>query len=453
MTSFLMVAVLLAALALAFIITPLVSKRYARNESNQRGQLNLAVLRDQLRELEQDLKQGIIDQAAYASARHELEIRVAQDVGTDNRGSNASAASLKLALPLSLAVLVLTGGLYQILGNKDGLDPAKLTASAQGGKVGPEQINAMLAQLVDHLKQEPNDTKGWAILARGYAGLGRFAEANQAYAKLLALQPASAEVLTDAADAMAMSQGQSLQGEPEKLLQRALALEPKNVKALILLGTAKYDRKDFAGAVVLWQQMRALLPPDSSLLQAADANIRQAQILAAGGNPDDLAKVANSGAGVAANSAANGTNGAAPAPNPAGTGATAVAGTPAGKVDGKAAGGVATISGSVDIDPAARSQLAPTDTVFIFARAPEGGPRFPLAVLRKQVKDLPLQFTLDDTLAMMPDAKLSGFKQVQVGARISKTGNAIAASGDWEGSAGLVALGAKVTIVINKQRP
>lgn len=438
MTSFLMVAVLLVALALAFIITPLMSSRYATNESNQRGQLNLAVLRDQLRELEQDLKQGIIDQAAYGSARHELEIRVAQDVGMDSRSGNRSAANLKLALLLSLAALVLTGGLYQYLGNKDGLDPAKLAAPAQGGKIGPDQVNAMLAQLVEHLKQEPTDAKGWAILARGYAGLGRFAEANQAFSKLLALQPASAEALTDAADAMAMSQGQSLQGEPEKLLQRALALEPKNVKALILLGTAKYDRKDFAGAVVLWQQMRALLPADSSLLQAADANIRQAQILAAGGNPDAVAKAAASAAETAGST---GASGAVPVPQPAAKAAGSNAGD-----------GVATISGSVDIDPAARSQLAPTDTVFIFARAPEGGPRFPLAVLRKQVKDLPLQFTLDDTLAMMPDAKLSGFRQVQVGARISKTGNAIAASGDWEGSAGLVSLGTKVRIVINQQR-
>lgn len=450
MTSFLMVAVLLSALALAFIITPLVSLRYARNESNQRGQLNLAVLRDQLRELELDLKQGIIDQAAYASARHELEIRVAQDVGTDNRGGSASAASLKLALLLSLAVLVLTGGLYQYLGNKDGLDPAKQAAPAQAGNVSPGQINAMLAQLVEHLKQEPNDAKGWAILARGYAGLGRFAEANQAYAKLLALQPASAEALTDAADAMAMSQGQSLQGEPEKLLQRALALEPKNVKALILLGTAKYDRKDFAGAVVLWQQMRELLPPDSPLLEAADANIRQAQILAAGGNP-------NAASGVAAGNTTGSAVASATASAASSAAATSVTANP-GKAGNQSASNqtaasAAIISGSVDIDPAARSQLAPTDTVFIFARAPEGGPRFPLAVLRKQVKDLPLQFTLDDTLAMMPDAKLSGFKQVQVGARISKTGNAIAASGDWEGSAGLVALGAEVTIVINKQRP
>ncbi len=416
MTSFLMLAVLLAALALAFVITPLMSMRHANNESNQRGQLNLAVLRDQLRELEQDLQQGIIDQAAYASARHELEIRVAQDVGVDNRHADSSAANLKLALLLSLTVLVLTGGLYQYLGNKDALDPAKLVAAAppQADKISPEQVDAMLAQLVDHLKKQPNDAKGWAILARGYAGLGRFEQANQAYTKLLALQPDSAEALSDAADAMAMSQGQSLQGEPEKLLMRALAVDPKNVKTLILLGTAKYERKDYAGALVLWQQMRSLLPADSPMLAAADANIRQTEVLAAGAGKDSKDSKPGS--------------------------------------SGNAASG-AIISGSVDIDPAVRSQLAPGDTVFIYARAPEGGPRFPLAVLRKQVKDLPLQFTLDDTLAMMPDAKLSGFKQVQVGARISKTGNAIAASGDWEGSAGLVALGSKVTIVINKQRP
>ena len=438
MTSFLMVAVLLSALALAFIITPLVSVRFARNESNQRGQLNLAVLRDQLRELDQDLKQGIIDQAAYGSARHELECRVAQDVEPDTRPNSRNAASMGLALFLSGAVLLLVAGLYLYLGNKEAFDPAKLVA-ASDSKPGPDQINAMLAQLVAHLKQQPDDAKGWAILGRSYAGLGRFNEANQAYAKLLALQPNSAEALTDAADAMAMSQGQSLQGEPEKLLQRALAVEPKNIKALILTGTAKYDRKDYAGAVLAWQQMRALLPADSQLIQAADDNIRQAQILAAGGNP------ASAGAGAA--------NGNASAANNAAGNVAGGQGSAAGSASSTAAANAgATVSGSVDLDPAARSQIAPTDTVFVFARAPEGGPRFPLAVLRKQVKDLPLQFTLDDTMAMMPDAKLSGFKQVLVSARVSKSGNPVGAPGDWEGSAGSVALGSKVVIVINKKR-
>lgn len=438
MTSFLMLAVLLSALALAFVITPLVSIRFGQNQGGQSDQLNLAVLRDQLRELELDLKQGIIDQAAYSSARHELELRVAQDVGSEQTHHSKTASKGGLALLLSVGVLVLAACLYSYLGNKDAFDPAKLkppaeSAASADGQFKQEQINAMLAQVIAHLKEQPDDAKGWAILARSLAGLGRFDEANKAYAKLLALQPQSAEALTDAADALAMSQGQSLQGEPEKLLQRALAIDPKNVKALILLGTVKYERKDYAGAVQAWQQMRALLPPDSQFIKAADDNIRQAQVLAAGGGS----------ANAAANTAANATAQAS-----AGSSAVAQAANPA----SNPASGAATITGTVDLYPALKGQVGPDDTVFVFARAPEGGPRFPLAVFRKQVKDLPLQFTLDDSLAMMPQGKISGFKQVQVGARISKSGNAIPAAGDLEGSAGTVELGSAVKIVINKKR-
>jgi cytochrome c-type biogenesis protein CcmH len=440
MTSFLMLAVLLSALALAFIITPLVSTRFAQNHGGQSGQLNLAVLRDQLRELDLDLKQGIIDQAAYSSARHELELRVAQDVGSEQTHHSKTASKGALALLLSVGVLVLAACLYSYLGNKDAFDPAKLKPPAESadtadGKFKQEQINAMLAQVIAHLKEQPDDAKGWAILARSLAGLGRFDEANKAYAKLLALQPRSAEALTDAADALAMSQGQSLQGEPEKLLQRALVIDPKNVKALILLGTVKYERKDYAGAVQAWQQMRALLPPDSQFIQAADDNIRQAQVLAAGGNPATAAASAAAQASAGISAAGQVSN---PASSPAAGAASSAS--------------AATITGTVELDPALKGQVGPDDTVFVFARAPEGGPRFPLAVFRKQVKDLPLQFTLDDGLAMMPQGKISGFKQVQVGARISKSGNAIPAAGDLEGSAGMVALGSAVKIVINKKR-
>ncbi len=110
------------------------------------------------------------------------------------------------------------------------------------------------------------------------------------------------------------------------------------------------------------------------------------------------------------------------------------------------------MSGTVDLDPALRAQVADTDTVFIFARAVDG-PRFPLAVLRKQVKDLPVTFSLDDSMSMMPNAKLSGFPNVQVGARISKSGSATPGPGDLEGVSAPLHLGATdVKVKINSIR-
>jgi cytochrome c-type biogenesis protein CcmH len=182
-----------------------------------------------------------------------------------------------------------------------------------------------------------------------------------------------------------MTQNQKLRGEPERLLARALAADPKNVKALILSGDAAFERSDLAAATVHWQAALASAAPGSEFAQMAR---------------DNLTHIGAPMEGVAA------------APQPA-------------------AAPSAAVSGRVELDPALRAQVADTDTVFIVAKAADG-PRFPLAVLRKQVRDLPLQFTLDDTMGMMPGVKLSQFPQLVVSARISKTGNAIAAPGDLE---------------------
>ena len=86
--------------------------------------------------------------------------------------------------------------------------------------------------------------------------------------------------------------------------------------------------------------------------------------------------------------------------------------------------------------------VSPEDTVFIFARPAEGA-RVPLAVLRKQVRDLPSDFSLDDSLAMSPAARLSQASSVIVGARISKSGNPMSQPGDIEVLSAPVAPGAQ----------
>jgi cytochrome c-type biogenesis protein CcmH len=117
----------------------------------------------------------------------------------------------------------------------------------------------------------------------------------------------------------------------------------------------------------------------------------------------------------------------------------------------KAATAPAGISGTVRLAPGFAAKATPEDTVFIFARAAEG-PRVPLAVMRKQVRDLPATFTLDDSMAMTPAAKLSDHAQVVVGARVSSTGNPAAQPGDLEGYSAPLAPGASgVQITINSE--
>jgi cytochrome c-type biogenesis protein CcmH len=168
---------------------------------------------------------------------------------------------------------------------------------------------------------------------------------------------------------------------------------------LALAGTAAFDRKDYAAAVALWEQLAQVAPPDSPLGQQVQASIAQARQLA--GMPPAAATVAKA--------------------------ATAAS---------------AQVSGTVRLAPALKAKVAPDDTLFVFARAVEG-PRVPLAILRVHAKDLPFEFTLDDGMAMSPAAKLSGVSQVTVGARISKSGNAMPQSGDLQGVAANVAVGTR----------
>ncbi len=86
----------------------------------------------------------------------------------------------------------------------------------------------------------------------------------------------------------------------------------------------------------------------------------------------------------------------------------------------------------IKLDPKLAVKASPDDMVFIYAKA-LSGPPMPLAAVRKQVRELPITIRLDDSMAMMPEMKLSAFPEVAVGARVSLSGNPIAKSGDLEG--------------------
>lgn len=260
------------------------------------------------------------------------------------------------------------------------------------------EVEAMLGQLAARLKAEPDNAQGWAMLGRSYLMLGRHAEAVAPLEKLVALQPDNAQAIVDLADAKAMAAGRVLAGEPEKLVARALELDPKNLKALALAGTIAFDRGDFPLAVRHWEGAVAAAGSESELVANLRSGIAEAR-----------------------------QRGGMPAPT---------ASAPV------AAAGPAQVSGRVALSAALAGQAAPTDTVFVFARPAEGS-RMPLALLRAQVKDLPLEFTLDDSLAMNPAAKLSGVKQVVIGARISRSGQASPQPGDLQGFSAPVAVGAK----------
>jgi len=384
----------------------------------------LAAARARLRELKAQHDAGTLDDNAYVKARQAIERQIGEDllVGQEAATSRPSRALLAL---LSVFVVALAGvGYWQtgspsllrgpapVAESADSADIADApTASGPGAPSPQQQIEAMVGKLAERMKTTPDDVKGWTMLARSYTVLRRFDEAIPAYARAAELDPNNAGLLADYADAVAATQQTANNPKSMALIERALNADPKHFKALALSGSAAFDRGDYAVAISEWQKIAIQLPPDSELAPRVQAMIADARGKLAG---NDAAPAASSSTQVAA-------------ARPAASAAKPAAAT--------------SVSGTVTLDPALAAQASPGDSVFVFARAASGS-RMPLAVQRAQVKDLPLAFRLDDSMAMAPGMTLSSAPQLTVGARISKSGTAIAQPGDLSGEITNVAPGA-----------
>jgi cytochrome c-type biogenesis protein CcmH len=440
--AFASIAALMVAAALAWVLVPLMRRHGHRGIDRETS--NLVLLREQRQDLDSDLARGTLTPERYTQAIAELERNVLEEtMPADAPAATGSAiSSTWTAVVLAAGIPILSVVLYLTLGSRDAFVPAVANAPVTAAEhdITPAEIEAMAAQLTAKLQQEPNNAEGWVMLARTYYALKRFPDAAHAFERAVALVPDNAALLSDYADALGSAQGGTLAGKPQELIARALKADPNYWKALALAGTAAFDAKDYAKAAEYWERTKATVPQDSDFAKGLDASIAEARglggISAFSALPSGTAPAPGKPAPVASTAPASGKSaaGAPPASPAATTGNKAVAGT-------------------VRLAPALAAQADPGDTVFIFARAAEG-PKMPLAIVRKQVKDLPYAFTLDDTTAMAPNMALSNFPQVVIGARISKTGNAAPQSGDFEGISAPVKPGAAgVAVVIATRLP
>jgi cytochrome c-type biogenesis protein CcmH len=405
MIAFALGALALVAATLAFLVWPLARSQRSSAAADPAA-ANAAVLRDSLAELERDHAAGTITGGDYEQAKLELKRRLLEDTALTEGAAPSAARRPLAAIATAIALPVTAAGLYLLLGAPAALDP-----EARQPQLGRADIEAMVDKLAQRLENRPDDAEGWAMLGRSYRVLGRDAEAAQAYAKAEKVVAADPRLLVDYAESLALAHGGNLQGKPAELVARALELDPTNPLALMLSGAVAFQREDYAGAIAQWEKVQGRLEPGSDEARAVGDSIAKARELAAAKPP------------------------AAAAP----------------KGPGKAA--AAGVAGTVRLADALTSKAAPTDTVFVFARA-ASGPGAPLAVMRRQVKDLPLAFALDDTMAMAPDRRLSGAGEVVVVARVSRSGNPIAQSGDLQGLSRPVKVGAAgVAVVIDSAVP
>ena len=398
---------------LVLIVLVTLLKPLLRPQVDQVTDSNLerrAVFRQQFEELEQDKLNAILDETQYDQAKSELERRMLNEVSVVTKSTGRSQPDRRLAVILLLLIPITAIVIYLKIGSFSSVASPNViahlpTSSQQAAQQSAlaDDIEPLLQALRNKLKANPQDGAGWALLGRSYLEIKRFDEAVKAYEKAEKLIPDDPQLLADYADALAVN-GHTLDGLPEKLVMRALKLDPKHIKALMLAAGIAFDHKEYDKAIGYWGRLEQALPADSEWLPEVKASISEARKLSGTVFTAPVAKKA------------------APEPviNNAG------------------------ISGTVRLAPGLLSQLDGNATLFVFAR-PTQGPPMPLAIVRGFAHDLPYNYHLDDSSALAPNHKLSQAGDVMIVARISKTGDAKAVKGDLQGVSAVVK--AKTSVV------
>lgn len=384
---FWLLATLLTLLALGFVLFPLL--RQHKNNAPESNELNVVLHKKRLAELETEFENGALDETKYKSAREEIERDLLADIKNNNNNLRTdTVSSPQLAIIIGIILPVVAVSLYFILGSWHKMDDNQRASIHATQQDNMPPVEEMIQRLETNLEQNPADHKGWELLGRSYLHIENLSGATQAFEKALALNDKpSASLLVDYAEAIALGQELKLMGKPTELLKRALAINPQHQKGIWLSGFAYYQAEAYPLAIQHWKNLQSLLPADSPDQQILNKYIEQAS-QRGGIKQTDSSQSA--------------------------------------KIN---------IKVNVKLDNSLQGKVSANDTVFIYANAAQG-PRMPLAIVRKQVRDLPVTVTLNETMAMTPQMSLLNFPEIIINARISKSGQAVSQAGDLIGQTG-----------------
>ena len=416
MLTFWIITVAMIAVAIALIAPALLRKQQPNESKEYRDGQNVAIAREHLADLDEELAKGTLSQKIYDQSKLELEQTLLFDLeeqGAVAQQGSGSAAGKMAFIVVLFAVPLITILLYLQLGTDELIEP---TATQNTSAQAPT-IDSMLGDLKLRLEQDPNDADGWYLMGRTLMMMKQYAPAVEAFNTTYRLVGDEPIVMLALADATAMSQGGNMSGRPTKLIFDAIAIDPNNTTGLWMAGMVAEEQGQDEEAFNLWMRLRPLISEMPSEVAQLDTFI--SRVATRLGKDVSTLQAAQSATGDSSASTSNG----------------------------------GTVKVTIELDDALYSKLNGEETVFIYAKAMQG-PRFPVAAARYQVKDLPLTIVLDDTHAVMSTSKLSNFKVVRVGARVSFSGNAITQSGDLIGEISNVMVGqSPVTITINKVSP
>lgn len=412
MISFVLIAVAMLAVAILVLAPALLGK--SKVKEIDRTQQNVLIAKEQIAQLEQDLAGAVIEQPQFDEQKAEIERNLLSDVSETETVASGSISRRSRIWAVSLVAVftvLISSGLYLKLGTPEVMqlaDEGKMDVhaskpAAAGG--APANMEQSIAKLKARLFDNPDDLEGWFLLGRSYMSMGRYQESADAMGKVYAKVQNHAGVILGYADALAMANGGKLAGKPFELVQQALALEPNNATGLWLSGLAYEEQGQFTQALASFKKLKPQLTDANSSARVNQLIAKMETQLGLPPSRDKPPQVAVS------------------------------------------AGGIDVVVMASD---EVMGKLSGNEMVFIYAKAMQGPP-MPLAAKRISVKELPISIRLDDSMAMMPQMKLSAFPSVKVGARISKSGNAIAAKGDFikEVSSVKSSGGGKVTLIVD----
>ncbi|MCW8826305.1 MAG: c-type cytochrome biogenesis protein CcmI [Gammaproteobacteria bacterium] len=418
MITFWIITVAMIAVAIAFVAPALLRKHQTSESKEYRDGQNVTIAREHIADLDAELANGTLSQELYDQSKLEIEQTllfdleeqgvIAQQTANTTPGKMAFIASL-IAIPLITVLL------YFQLGTPELIEKSPM--AEQLAAEGMPSIETMVSDLKKRLEENPEDPDGWYLMGRTMMMLKQYAAAAESYENTYKLIGDEPMVMLALADATAMAQGGNMTGRPAQLVFDAIAIDPNNTTGLWMAGMIAEEQGKHQEALDLWLRLRPLIADMPSEVAQLDQFIeRVANVL-----NKDLSNLLVSS-------------------------------------DPLAAGTTESIGGSVvrvtiQLADGLYTKVNGEETVFIYAKAMQG-PKFPLAAARYQVKDLPVSITLDDSNAVMTTSKLSDFKEVIVGARVSYSGDAMTKSGDLIGEVTNVLVGqSPVTVTINGVSP
>ncbi len=390
MTAFLIAAAIMFVIAFSLILPPLFRKNFNIENQSIENEANLSIGREQLRGLKNDLRDGRIDQRQFDLARSELEQNIAQTMSEEISSSSIKKNSPLLAILLVITLPLLAAGIYMKTGLPQALDPEFENKLAQQQEA--PDIEAMITALADRLKETPEDGEGWAMLGRSYTAMDRFNEAEDAFQRAHKILGDEVSLLTDYADAIGRGNNSDLTGAAKPLIERALIVNSDHPKLHWLAGMLAYQLGEFEKVPGFLQPLLTQTKPGTEIHEGLKRLIKDAQVQS--GDIPAVSEVTSA----------------------------------------EESEKTIPLYLKVSLSEELKDKVDPEDVVFIFAKAVQGPP-MPLAAAKLKVKDLPASLTLGDDMAMSPNLKISDHKMVTINARISKSGDPIAVSGDLQAKA------------------